>query len=450
MKRRCILSCLISLVAVAAFAGGATEAGGSTAKFGIPTGDLSGRTLEVLYMVGGQRQMGDPIIEKLKKLYPGLTINIQYDHNAHEIMRSKVMAGNPPDIFDLNQGLYDYYGAISEGICMPLNELFEQPAVDTSKKIKDYIDLDMFTKGKVDGKYYLVPDAIYTSGLWYSGKLLKSCGIKPPETWAEFMSACEVLKSKNIYPFAYYGSFAHEYPLDYFFFPMLAAIDYQAYVDIQNLKEGAWKSAAVRKLVGRIEEMIKKGYIDPNSPTYDITCQVNFIKYTIGFIPCGSWLEAEMEGSWPGDFDLTYLPWSGSEKANGTNYTLQASVVSAVSAKSKNLDIVTEWYRYFLTDKETITAVVNMHKNGLALKNFSRDFGALLPKSVQGTWDALSSGNKPIVDLWTAWYKEAGTGFGDAFNALVAGKITGEEFMNRLDAQDTKLRKDSSITKYTY
>lgn len=66
--------------------------------------DFKGRSIDVLYMIGGQGQMADPIAAKLKEVYPGLEVNVVYDHNAHEIMRNRVMANDAPDIFDLNQG----------------------------------------------------------------------------------------------------------------------------------------------------------------------------------------------------------------------------------------------------------------------------------------------------------------------------------------------------------
>lgn len=412
---------------------------------------LKGRTLEVLYMVGGQGEMANPIADKLKEVYPDLTVNITYDHNAHEIMRNKVMSGNPPDIFDLNQGLYDYYGAIAEGVCYPFEPVLELPTVDGTQKLKDVVDLDMIVKGKVDGKHYCMADSVYTSGLYYDAKLFKDLGISVPTNWDEFMAACEKLKANNVYPLAYAGTFAFEYMLDYFFYPMVAAVDYQSYVDIQNLKEGAWKSDAVKTVLDRIQTMLDKGYFDPNSPGYEATSvQMEFIKRNVGFYPCGSWLEAEMAGNWPDDFELSYLPYSGAEKSDGDHYLIQAGVVSSISAKSQNLDIVGEWYRYFLSDPETTRKVIEVHINGLPLKDFSKNYGDLLPASVQQTWDALSAGSKPIVDLWGAWYKEAPVGFGDAINAFISGDISADDFMTRLDEQDTKIRNDSTLPKYTY
>lgn len=447
-----IISILIAVLMIVGLCAGCNKSGGAEnpnpAKSGAKY-DFNGRTLDVLYMVGGQGQMADPIADKLKEDYPGLTVNVVYDHNAHEIMRNRVMAGNPPDIFDINQGFYDYYGAIAEGICKPLDFLYPLKTVDGSKTLKEVIDFDAIKKGYVDGKYYLMADTIYTSGLWYDAKLLRDNNINPPTTWDEFVKALEILKSKGVIGLSWSGKWAGEYALNYFFYPQVASLDYKAFIDIQNLEDNAWKSPAVREVMDRLKMIVDKGYFDTKSAGMDAAeIQMEFIKRTFAFYPCGSWFEAEMEGNWPDDFELTYLPFSGVKDAKGTNHTLLASVVSGVSAETKNEDIVGEYYRYMLSDKEVTTNIVKGALNGLPIKGFSENFGDLLPKSVQGTWAAISDGNKPLIEMASSWYPEHIIMSGDAITAFVAGNITAEEFADRMDKFGKQVKDDSSIVKY--
>ncbi len=412
--------------------------------------DFNGRTLDFLCMVGGQGQIADPIAAKLKSVYPGLTVTITYDHNAHELMRNRVMAGNPPDIFDLNQGFYDYYGAIAEGLCKPLDFMYPLKTVDGTKTLKDIIDFDAINKGYVDGKYYLMADTIYTSGLWYDANLLKKYNINPPKTWDEFLAACETLKKNKVYGLSWSSKWAGEYAMNYWFYPMLATLDYNAYIDVENLKENAWQAPAVQEVIGRLGTLLEKGYFDTTSAGMDASeIQMEFIKRSFAFYPCGSWLEAEMAGNWPDDFALTYLPFSGVKKDGDQNDTLLASVVSAVSATTKNEDIAGEYYRYMLSDDEVTSAIVSSALNGLAIKGFSEKFGKLLPSSVQGTWAAISAGNKPILQMASAWYPEHLTTSQDAITAFVSGDIDAAGFAKRMDDFGAKVKADSSITKYT-
>jgi N-acetylglucosamine transport system substrate-binding protein len=451
MLKKTISLVLTALMLVGLFAGCGKSGGADNPNPAKPDAkyDFSGRTLDVLYMVGGQGQMADPIAAKLKEVYPGLTVDIVYDHNAHEIMRNRVMANNPPDIFDLNQGFYDYYGAISEGICKPLDFLYPLKTIDGTKTLKDVIDFDAIQKGYVDGKYYLMVDTIYTSGLWYDAKLLRDNNINPPTTWDEFVKVCEALKSKDIYGLSWSGRWAGEYAMNYFFYPQVASLDYKAFIDIENLKDDAWDSPAVREVMDRLKFLVDKGYFDVKSAGMDASeIQMEFIKRTFAFYPCGSWLEAEMAGNWPADFELTYLPFSGVKDSKGTNHTLLASVVSGISAITKNEDIVGEYYRYMLSDKDVTSKIVEGALNGLAIKGFSEQFGHLLPKSVQGTWAAISAGNKPLIQMASSWYPEHLILSGDSITAFVNGDISADEFAKRMNEFNKKTKADSSIAKY--
>ena len=176
---------------------------------------------------------------------------------------------------------------------------------------------------------------------------------------------------------------------------------------------------------------------------------MEFIKHAFAFYPCGSWFEAEMAGNWPDGFELTYLPFSGVETATDTNYTLLASVVSAVSATTQNEDICGEYYRYMLSDKDVTTAIVSGALNGLPIKEFSSLYGDLLPTSVQGTWAAIEAGNTPLITMATAWYPENYNIIGDALTAISIGDIDATEFAKRLNDFGVKIKADDTITKYT-
>jgi N-acetylglucosamine transport system substrate-binding protein len=431
-------------------AGGGGGASAENFKYKEPkAGSFKGRELNVLYMVGGQGEMVGPIIDSLKAKYEGLTINITYDHKAADIMRTKVMANETPDIFDLNQGYYDYYAAINEGVCLALDPIFEVPTLDGKSKLGDILDLNSFTKGYVNGHYYLFPDCIYTSGVWYDARLLRELGVEPPKTWDQWMAACKAILDKGVTPFAYNGINASEYFMDYFFMPMVASLDFEAYKNIQNLKENAWSSDAVMTVLDRIAQMRDLGYIASASPNYQ-DIQIDFCNNKFVFYPCGSWLENEMHGDWPENYELSYLPFSGAGDG-GTTYMAQVSVVSAVSASTKNLDIVAQWYREFFSNPDVTAGIVKVHMNGLAIKDFAKNFGSIMPSSVTQTWEAVSSGaSKPAISMYSAWYYENWVEYGNAINAFFNGTIDAKGFADKMNALDTAKRNDSSVVKYTY
>ncbi|HHW32491.1 MAG TPA: extracellular solute-binding protein [Clostridiaceae bacterium] len=416
------------------------------------TKDFSGRTLEVMLDKGGGGSFYEPIIKRLQELYPGLKVNYWYDLNGNEVFRTRVLANNAPDIFNLNQGLFSYYSAIEEGLCLPLNDILELPTMDNTQKLKDIIDLNLMKqKGYIDGKYYMFPDLLFTAGLWYDAKLLRDNNIKVPTTWDEFMDAAAKLKGKGIYAIGYCGTMAHEYPLSYWFYPMVCSVDYETYVGIQNCDPSAWKSEGMKEVVRRMEELRDKGYYDASTVALgNSETQMQFIARKFAFLPCGSWLEAEMGDAWPDDFELTYLPFSGKKDSSGSDYVLTSSLASSVSSTTKNIDIVGEFYRVFFSDKTAIEGQIKVHQNGMAIKGFGENYGHLLNKSTEQVWKAIDQGVKGFASLANTWYPEYPKQAGNAINALMTGSINGDEFMDRMEALFQSIKDDPNIVKYKF
>lgn len=423
-----------------------------TSDEGKGTPDFSGRKLDVLFMVGGQRQMADPIIAKLKEVHPGLDAEVVYDHNAADILRSRVMANDAPDIFDVNGGMYDYYAAIEEGVLKPLDFLYDVPTVDDpSKTLGDILNFPMMTFGYVNGKHYCMNDSVYTSGLWYDANMFKEKGYKTPDTWDEFVELGAKAKADGKYLLCYSTKYGQEYFYNYWLNPLICSIDINAFGKMQKLEENAYSDPAVREALNRTKLLIDKGYTDTVSGTLEITeTQMEFCNGNVLFYPCGSWLEAEMDGNWPDGFELRYIPFP-SNKAGDPSYLSIAGVISGVSATTKNEDIVKEYYRYMLSDKETTRKVVETTTNGLAIADFSKNFGSILSDSVASSWDAIDSGKCiGVRDQARSFYpdiKDPITNLSSAFNA---GDVDVDGFITKMNEVYKKVREDDSVIKREY
>lgn len=117
---------------------------------------------------------------------------------AQGVIKTRTLAGNPPDTFQVHMGheLLDTYVSISAGsVLTPL---------DTS-----IIDPSKFPAGVVsiisgsDGKPYTVPVNIHRANvLWYNKKVFTDNGLTAPASWADFKTVADALKAKNITPLA--------------------------------------------------------------------------------------------------------------------------------------------------------------------------------------------------------------------------------------------------------
>ncbi|NLZ70668.1 MAG: extracellular solute-binding protein [Clostridiaceae bacterium] len=450
LKALLLLLSLVMLFASLSACQAPADTGGTTVE-----GDkdsYAGRKLDVLFMVGGQGQMADPILAKLEEVLPGLETTIVYDHKAADILRRRVMADDPPDIFDVNSGFYDYYAAISEGVCKPLDFLYDVPCVDDpSKTLGDILAFPMMTFGFVDGKHYCMSDSIFTSGLWYDANMFKEKGYAVPETWDEFYALGEKAKADGKYLLSYSTRSAAEYFYQYWFNPLLTTLSLEAFGKTQNPAADSWSDPAVRKALELTKDLVDKGYVETMSGTLVITeLQMQFCNGNILFYPCGSWLEAEMGDNWPDGFDLTYLPFP-TQKKGEASYLHVTGVVSAVSAKTKNEDLVKEYYRYMLSNKETMEKVIGITMNGLPVKDFSTNFGSLLPSSTASSWAAIDSGR--VIGyraMAPSFYPSLGPVINDKISGLTLEGTSVDEVIDALNGIYAQILADDSITKREY
>jgi N-acetylglucosamine transport system substrate-binding protein len=371
---------------------------------------------------------------------------------AADILRNRTLANDMPDIFDVNQYFYNHMAAIDEGLIKPLDFLYDVPCVDDpSKTIGDILNFQTMGVGHVNGSYYLMPDTLYTSGLWYDAKMFRDSGYEVPGTWDEFVALGDKAKADGKYLLLYTTKYGGEYFQQYWFDPLLLSLDLEAYGGLQNLKEDAWSHPAVRKALELTVDLIDRGYVDQVSGTLDIPeTQMEFCNGNALFYACGSWLEAEMAGNWPEGFELTYLPFPPQNEGE-PSYTVVAPVVSAVAATTENEDIIKEYYRYMLSHPETIEEIVKTTLNGLPIKGFSEKYGHLLPASVNSCWQQIDSGRVlSIGDNMPLFYNDSVDLLNDLSGELTARTITVDEYIDALNQYFADKNADEDVVKRTF
>lgn len=410
----------------------------------------AGRTLKILLSVGGAGNYYEPVAERMMETYPGLTVEIDYNSAAADVLRTEILSGDAPDIWNINSVQLPPYDAIDQGIAMPIDEIFEEKTMDGSATLADITDPSLFTLGEVDGKHYLMFDMMYLNGLWYDANFFETNHLTVPTNWDELMQLGEQCKALGMDLFGYSGLLASEYAANYWFWPMVATTDYNTYVDIQNLDETAFKSAGMQKIVEKMVAIRDQGYYDKNTMGLgNSETQMAFINHDFALLPCGSWLEAEMADAWTDEWKLAYLPYSFGTNAGDTQYMFTECLFSMVSATTKNLDLVKEFYRFLFSDHDSIFNSVSIHQNPVDINGFSDNYGELLLPSVNDASQALNKMttiNTPVY--W--WYSAFNTEIGNMINALMSGDIDGDAFMQRGCDLITGIKSDNTIVKHEF
>ncbi|MFW6262841.1 MAG: ABC transporter substrate-binding protein [Thermotogota bacterium] len=149
------------------------------------------------WTAGGEKVAIDALFEAFLEKYPEYDIvENPVGGGGGGIMRSQiktmVMAGNPPDTFQITYGT----GMIESftSILQPIDHL-----------MKDFnVPQDVMDWGRVDGKMYGVPLNIMQSNcLWYNKEIIEELDIQMPiNSIKEFYAACEKIKNAGYTPLA--------------------------------------------------------------------------------------------------------------------------------------------------------------------------------------------------------------------------------------------------------
>lgn len=114
--------------------------------------------------------------------------------NFRAVIKPRIIAGDPPDTFQLHAGL-EVAGYEPEKYLRPLDDYYVM-AGWTKVFPKDLLDLLLYK-----GHYWGVPVNIHRSNvLWYNKALFAEYGLTPPATWEDFFTIADRLKGEGIAP----------------------------------------------------------------------------------------------------------------------------------------------------------------------------------------------------------------------------------------------------------
>jgi alpha-glucoside transport system substrate-binding protein len=189
LKRR--KSLVASAVVVAALAGvTATTISAKPAKRGAGT-------IEVLSLWGGSEKNAFLKVTDAFTKKTGIKVEYTSARNFIPEIRTRLAAGNPPDIGILPRP--GYIGTLAkENAIKPLSSLGLSNAVMRSNYSAGWLTL-----GSAGGKIYGVPaKANSKSVIWYKPDSFKKYKFKIPKTWAQLLAITKKYKAKGLVPWA--------------------------------------------------------------------------------------------------------------------------------------------------------------------------------------------------------------------------------------------------------
>jgi ABC-type sugar transport system, periplasmic component len=199
----------------------------------------------------------------------------------------------------------------------------------------------MLQNASYNGGHYGVPLTMNIVALFANMDLLAEVGYDAvPTTYEDLIACCDALVAAGITPFGCAGS--ETWCVTEYLEPIIEkTIGYEALNEI-FAGRATWNDPAIATAVDTFQDMIIKGYFDPNGLALgNDQVKANFIAGEYAFYQNGSWNCGEVDDA-EGNFQVALFPVMDAEKATYGQVIGGPSDTLAVSATSKNPELAAQ------------------------------------------------------------------------------------------------------------
>lgn len=421
------------------------EASGSGETFDNPELNIA------VFQGGYGRDYWDSVAAEFMKDHPGTKINITASPKIAELVRPKIVAGNPPDFMYIsgsdNTPILE--GLVKDKALLDLTDVFEsdtEGGYPLRAKILDGVLESSSLSPYGDGKIYLAPYNFGVMGLWYNKNLFDSKQVEPPKTWDELFASNTFAKENNRALFTYQGI----YPgyLEEMIVPAIASSGGPEALDqFFNYDPEFWKSETFKSVWGLLEKIanednaLLKGTVALNHTQ----AQTAFLQGKAMFIPNGTWFEDEMKDA-PREegfqFGFLGVPSLG---ADGKVMALTQVEQMVIPAKAKNPELAKAFLKYLYSDKsvmlnaEKAKGVMAVKGAPDLVKEYISDTTYNIYKAVDSGMVAVSGSFKPVAK--GSKYNPSDEVY-KPISSLMSKQMTLEQYSDKLYKVYTQIQKE--------
>ena len=362
--------------------------------------------------------------DEFMKANPGVKINFTFNgRDNRNLVGSAVSAGTKVTMMDANA---DNIKSMWSEMTLDLTPYFEESYESTGGE--KYVDRIMPSMSGLsaklfDGKYSYFPYAPQAFMIFCNKNIFDDCGItKYPETWTEFMDACEKIKAKGYTPVTTDSNYATSW-VGYY---MSRLMGNDEVTKLSN-DPSAWSNPKVLEAAKAIEDMAKKGYFDPviETNTYPNAQQSMVINEKIAMYINGTWLPNEVKDSTPDDFKWGSFAFP----------TVEGGVDDQTSGCYSSYGIAIN--KDATEEEAKAAAAFGVYVTTAFDQKFS-DMANAIPVGVDGVWPDSLKDAQQVISKYTNRYpsqtalilnSNSKQIIADACLKLMGGSITAEEFV---------------------
>ena len=418
--KRIMAIALIAMMALSfVFAGGSSEKTTTTNA----DGKYAGVTLNYWAMWNSSEPQGKVIQQAADAFMAdtGAKVNIEWKgRDLNKIIQASLESGDAIDLFD------DDYSRIGKIYAPYTYDLTELAAADdyASKSYAVFSNESI----KMAGFLNSIAEQPQVGGIFYNKDIFDACGIEAPETWDEFLAACQTMVDNGYQPMALDGTYS-----DFWFGYHLDRRIGENTTRELTLNGGWSKNAGAIAAAQDMIDFVKAGYLADGAPD-EYPASQNKIGLTgkVAMIVCANYVKSEVDNvagealNW-GLLNYPVIPTS--EGGTGVANAYVGANSLAITSYSKNPQAAWDFAMYLVTGKYDQLMADTVPQVPADPRNEE-------PISQIGSQDALNATTTPVS--WTAGLNANGdlkSSIKSLCIQLFEGKFaTGEDFCKALDA----------------
>src|SRR6056297_2834353 len=278
------------------------------------------------WTAGGEKEALNALIELFNEEYPDVevvnsTVAGGAGFNARRVLKTRMVAGNPPDSFQIHGGaeLIDTYVKIKIYGGEELVETYieankMEPITGLLEEwgLKDKFNQQILEMTAYRGEYYSIPVNVHRSNaMFYNTEVLEENNVEPPTDLASFKDALAKLDEAGVVPLALGDT--NKWPAGQIFETLLVAtLGPDGYNGLWN-GETAADDPAIREALVHFKDIMQYVNEDHSALTWQDATQM-IHEGEAGFNIMGDWAEGYMKtlGWKPGE-DFGWMPVPESE-----------------------------------------------------------------------------------------------------------------------------------------
>lgn len=262
-------------------------------------------------------------------------------------------------------------------------------------------------------------------GVFYNRSILDDCGITPPKTWAEFMTACQTMKDKGYQPLA----------LDSTYAPFLFGYHLSRHIGQPAVEElatnGGWSSnPGVVKAAQEMIDFVNAGYLADGAPDeYPASQNKMGLTEKVAMVVCANYITSEVNTNTGTELNWGLFAYPTVDGGADNSSTFAGANSIAITKYSENQQAAFD-FALFLT-----TGQYGQNMADLAL-SIPADPNNTAPAVQNGTTEVLVNTTAPLS--WNMGLNANADKISVIQEVIVklyeGSYATGEDFAKALDA----------------